>query len=50
MVPLAAGFVGLVLSGRRRFVNLFSAANVVSLFLFNLFMVGYLVLFQFFML
>ncbi len=50
MVPLAAGFVGLVLGGRRRFVNLFSSANVVSLFLFNLFMVAYLAIFQFFML
>lgn len=50
MVPLAAGFTGLVLNGRRRFVNLFSSANVVSLFLFNLFMVAYLALFQFFML
>jgi 1,4-dihydroxy-2-naphthoate octaprenyltransferase len=43
MAPLMAGLAGLVLSGRHRATERFSAANVVSLFLFNLLMIVYLV-------
>jgi 1,4-dihydroxy-2-naphthoate octaprenyltransferase len=43
MMPLAAGLLGFVRVFQKRDVKRFSALNIVSLFLFNIFMVTYLV-------
>ena len=42
IVPLAAGFVGFVGVFQKKSVNLFSALNIASLFVFNMLMVTYL--------
>jgi 1,4-dihydroxy-2-naphthoate octaprenyltransferase len=43
MMPLATGLLGFVRVFQKRDVNRFSALNIVSLFLFNMFMVAYLI-------
>jgi 1,4-dihydroxy-2-naphthoate octaprenyltransferase len=47
-VPFAAGLTGFIMSNHKALVNRFSAANVFSLFLFNLLMVSYLAVHQLF--
>jgi 1,4-dihydroxy-2-naphthoate octaprenyltransferase len=42
MVPLMAGLVGFVGVFQKKSVNLFSALNIASLFVFNILTVGYL--------
>lgn len=47
-VPFATGLTGFIMSNHKALVNRFSAANVFSLFLFNLLTVSYLAVYQLF--